>query len=359
MITKLKSLNKRVLPSKLYFDPDWIVLGVNNVCNLHCKMCDVGNENLESNFAQNLVGTHPINMPLELITKVIDQMAVEFPNSKLAYAFTEPLVYPHLIESLEYANFKGLVTTVTTNALTLKQKAVSLSQTGLDELYVSLDGPSDIHNEIRGHKKSFQKALEGIQLLAQQEHVPKISVICAITEWNIGHLEELMDALEPLPIEEIGFMHTQFTTKKAAELHNASRWGAVYPAVDSNIDEIDFSKMDLELLLKEIQSIHERKGNLKSFFSPEINTIERLKEYYLEPEKIIGNYCNAIFTNMMIKSDGSVIPAHGRCYNLDIGSVYDSSLAEIWNSPVAGRLRTDLMKAGGLFPACARCCSGF
>lgn len=360
MITRtLKTVNKKIHPQHLYFDPEWIVLGVNNVCNLHCKMCDVGNENFESNFAQNLVGSHPINMPLELITMVIDQMTDKFPKSKLAYAFTEPLVYPHLIESLSYANSKGLYTTITTNALTLKPKAVRLAETGLNEIFISLDGPTEIHNTIRGHKSSFQKAVEGIRILSTQPGAPKISVICAITEWNIGHLEDLLNELKELPIHEVGFMHTQFTTKKAAQLHNTSRWGAIYPAVDSNIDQIDFSKMDLEKLLYEIQSIKTSNRNIKSFFSPDITTLEQLKTYYLQPEKIIGNFCNAIFTNMMVKSDGSVIPAHGRCYNLDIGNAYQKPLNEIWNSPIVGRLRTDLMKAGGLFPACSRCCSGF
>jgi radical SAM protein with 4Fe4S-binding SPASM domain len=359
IVSKLKSLNKKIAPSNLLFGPEWIVLGVNNVCNLHCKMCDVGNENLESNFAQNLVGTHPINMPLELITKVIDQTADKYPKAKLAYAFTEPLVYPHLIESLNYANSKGVFTTVTTNALTLKQKAVQLSESGVNELFVSLDGPQDIHNEIRGHGKSFQKAKEGIKLLAEQKHVPKISVICAITEWNIGQLKSLINELEGLPISEIGFMHTQFTTRKSAEIHNKTKWGISYPAVDSNMDEIDFSNMDLPKLLKEINSINANKYAFKTYFSPEINDIETLETYYLEPEKIIGGYCNAIFTNMMVKSDGSVIPAHGRCYNLDIGNVYTESLDEIWDSKVVSKFRADIMESGGLFPACSRCCSGF
>lgn len=359
MLTRLKSLNKRLHPTKLYFDPDWMVLGVNNVCNLHCKMCDVGNQNLESNFAQNLVGSHPINMPLELIYKVIDETALYFPNTKLAYAFTEPLVYPYLIDSLKYANEKGLYTTVTTNALTLKQKAQGLSESGLNELFVSLDGPQDIHNEIRGNKKSFQKAVEGIRVLAYQDVVPEVSIICAITEWNVGHLQQLLEELDGLPIKEVGFMHTQFTTKKAAELHNMSKWGPIYPAVDSNVDEIDFSNMDLEKLLEEINELQKGTSKIPVFFSPKIDTLKDLQTYYLEPEKIIGNYCNAIFTNIMVKSDGSVIPAHGRCFNLDIGNVYETSLNEIWNSPVVGKLRSDVMRAGGLFPACSRCCSGF
>ena len=106
MKTYLKNVNKKLLPEKYFFSPEWIVLGVNNICNLHCKMCDVGVKNLDSNFAQNLVGTNPINMPLELLKKIINQTAKYYPNSKLAYAFTEPLVYPHLIDSLYYAKKK-------------------------------------------------------------------------------------------------------------------------------------------------------------------------------------------------------------------------------------------------------------
>ena len=61
----------------------------------------------------------------------------------------------------------------------------------------------------------------------------------------------------------------------------------------------------------------------------------------------------------MIKSDGTAIPAHGRCYNLTVGNIYEENLTTIWNSPVLGAFRKDLMKAGGLLPACSRCCSAF
>ena len=358
MVGKLaKRVNQKLFPKTYLFAPEWIVLGVNNVCNLHCKMCDVGTKNLESNFAQNLVGTHPINMPLELIEKVINQTALYYPKAKLAYAFTEPMVYPHLIESLQLATAKNLYTTVTTNALTLKQKAGNLSETKLNELYISLDGPQDIHNEIRGHKKSFQKAIEGIEIISKQKHVPRISVICAITEWNIGHLKELLEALKPYPIYEVGFMHTQFNTIESAKIHNQSKWGVDYPTHDSNVDIIDFSKMNLEILNNEISSIKKEKFPFNVYFSPEIQSLEGMENYYHNTTSFIGKSCNAVFTNLMIKSDGSVIPAHGRCYNLTVGNLYNSSLKDIWKSPKLKKLRTDLTSAGGLFPSCSRCCS--
>lgn len=358
MINYLKKVNKTLLPRKYLFSPEWIVLGVNNVCNLHCKMCDVGTKNLESNFAQNLVGTHPINMPLDLIKKVIDQTQKYYPTSKLAYAFTEPLVYPHLIESLLYAKEKKVKAAITTNALTLKIKAEKLSQVDLDTLYVSIDGPQEIHNEIRGHKKSFQKAIEGIELFSTLSPNTNIEIICAITEWNIGYLKTLLDAFKNIKISKVGFMHTQFISSQSINSHNNTPWGVLYAATDSNMDLIDLKNVNTHKLFNEINEIENSEYPFEVYFSPKIKTKEILDTYYKRSEKILGKYCYAVYTSVMIKSDGSVIPAHGRCYNLTLGNIYKQTLKEVWQGTILKKLRTDLHKAGGLFPACSRCCSG-
>lgn len=354
----LKKINKKIAPQHYLFSPEWIVLGVNNVCNLHCKMCDVGTKNLDTNFAQNLVGTHPINMPLELIEKIIDQVANYYPNAKLGYAFTEPLVYPHLEASLKYAKQKNIYTSITTNALTLKHKAQKLVTEVPTEINISLDGPQDIHNEIRGHKKSFQKAVEGIEEIFQLNPKTKVAVFCVITEWNIGYLKEFLDFFKKYPLQQIGFMHTNFTPEEVAQKHNFI-WNEVYPATPSNIDEINIDNFDLDILWEEIQAIKKDAYNFPVSFSPEIHSKEKLIEFYHQPLQLFGKGCNDIFSNIMIKSDGSVIPAHGRCYNLTLGNIYEQSLKDIWQGTVLKKLRTDLQKSGGLFPACSRCCSAF
>lgn len=358
MIHQLKSINARLSPKKLFYHPDTLVLGVNNICNLHCKMCDVGTQNLETNFAQNLVGTSPLHMPIDLFQKIVDQTANFFPQTKLGYAFTEPLVYKHLQESLEYANKKKLFTSITTNALTLKRHAEGLIKGGLNELYISLDGPEDIHNEIRGNQKSFQKAIEGIEELLKHSARPSISIFCVITEWNIGFLKKFADFFRNYPIKTIGFMHTNFTPQSVADAHNLL-YKSSYPATDSNIDEIDLSNFNFDLLWEEIENIRRTTYPYEIVFSPNIKNKEELLMFYQHPEKLWGKRCNDAFSNIMIKSDGSVIPSHGRCFNLNVGNLYEEDLSAIWNSKIIGDFRAALNKAGGLFPACSRCCSGF
>jgi MoaA/NifB/PqqE/SkfB family radical SAM enzyme len=358
IVSSLEKINKRILPSKYQFGPKWIVLGVNNVCNLHCKMCDVGTQNLETNFAQNLVGSKPLNMPLELFKKVIDDTANYFPGAKIGYAFTEPLVYPQLKESLIYASEKGLTTTITTNALNLKRKTEDLMDGKVDEIYISLDGLEETHNEIRGNKKSFQKAIEGIEYIKSLPNSPDISIFCVITEWNISELKKFVDYFSKLPIKHLGFMHQNFVTENAAQVHN-TLYGGTYHATHSNIEETDFSSIDLLELRKEIRAIKDTKYPFEVTFSPNIESAEALQEYYYDPQQKIGKICNDAFTALMVKTDGTVIPAHGRCYNVSMGSLYENNLKEIWMSSAYGQFRKDLMKAGGLFPACTRCCSAF
>ncbi len=359
MLTKvIKAANTRYLPGKVMFSPDWLVLGVNNICNLHCKMCDVGVDFNQSNFFNNLVGTRPLNMPLELLQKVMDQAARHFPQVKLGYAFTEPLIYPKLVESLKYADALGLYTSITTNALTLKRQAPGLIEGGLNDIFISLDGPPEIHNEIRGHKSSFSRAMDGIDALLASEKRPDISIYCVVTEWNIGHLVEFVEIFKDLPLKQIGFMHTNYTPQQVADDHNLL-YGSKYPATASNMEEINLDRMDLDVLYEEMQELKSRDFPFSIVFSPSVETREQLHVFYHHPEVLFGRRCNDIFRNIMIKSNGSVIPAHGRCYNLTIGNLYEESLPELWNSKVIAKFRQDLNKAGGLLPACARCCSAF
>jgi MoaA/NifB/PqqE/SkfB family radical SAM enzyme len=363
MINKLthqiKKANVRLMPDRLFYDPTWIILAVNNVCNLHCKMCDVGTQYTESNFYDHMMGTKPLNMPLELITRIVDQTAEYFPKAKLGYAFTEPGVYPHLIESLAYADSKNLFTSVTTNGLMLAKQADDLCKAGLDELIISLDGPPAIHNVIRGNKHSFEKAMEGIEkLIAFRGRRPRISVFCAITEWNIGHLVEFAEIFKDIPLKQMGFMHTVFTTESISAAHNLV-YGNAYEATPSNMKEIHLENYDLLKLYEELQALKAKKYSFPISFSPEIKTYEKLREFYQEPEKKIGKLCGDAFENLMIKTDGTVIPAHSRCYKVTVGSLYKNTMHELWNASPLVAFRKDLLKAGGLFPACSRCCSAF
>jgi len=320
-------------------------------------MCDVGVHYKESNFYHHLMGSKPVNMPLDLISSIIDQASHFYPNVKLGYAFTEPLIYPHLIESLVMAKSKNLRTAVTTNALNLRRYAEAILDSGLDNLFISLDGPPEIHNFIRGNSSSFEKAMEGIEYLLAKKNHPEVHVFCTITEWNIGHLIKFVKLFSHLKLKQIGLMHMNFTTSNTATIHNEKFPN--YKSTSSNVSAIDIKSMDLGLLWNEIQALQSLELAFPIHFSPHIASRETLEIYYYHPELFIGKRCNDAHSNIMIKSNGDVIPAHGRCYDIKLGNLYQQDLKTIWNSSPSARFRQDLNAAGGLMPACSRCCSAF
>jgi len=355
---RLRRLNATLYPQRVIMPPKWLVLGVNNTCNLHCKMCDVGVSYTQSNFYENLMGSKPIHMPLELFKKIADQASNYFPKVKLGYAFTEPLIYAHLEESLLYAQKKELCTTLTTNGLGLKKWAAVLNKSNLFELNLSLDGPPDVHNFIRGNEHSFAKAIEGVEALCALGSKIKINVYCVITEWNVSRLVEFLKCLQAYPLSRVGLMHSNFTPQHIAEQHNQI-FGNLYPATASNTTDTNLETIDIKRLWAEIEEIKRLNLNFPVDFFPELSSIPILKKYYLNPDQYIGRRCMDIFSNIMIKSNGDVIPAHGRCYNLKIGNLYEGSLKEIWNSATVAEFRKKVTAEGGLLPGCSRCCSAF
>ena len=355
---KLRRANTRLLPGRLLYGPEWLVLGVNNVCNLHCRMCDVGQNETTSNFARNLLGASPLNMPMGLMERIVDQTATHFPAARLGFAFTEPLIYPHLVEAVGLATARGLSSAVTTNGLTLKSSAGELAAAGLDDLFLSLDGPPAIHDEIRGREGSFDRAVAGIEVLLAAEPRPRISVFCVITAWNQGRLISFLEVLSHLPLHQVGFMHPNFTPEDVVRTHN-STYGSSYPATTSNLGPFDPAEMDLEALDDELETMTGRSWPFPVSFSPNVRGAAALDRFYNRPAELIGRSCGDAFRALMIKSDGRVIPAHGRCYDVTVGNLHETSLPEIWNSAELGRFRKTLNRAGGLLPACSRCCSAF
>lgn len=338
----LRRAARQLTPQRAFHAPGWVVLGVNNVCNLHCRMCDVGT-GADSNFAFHLTGAEPLNMPLDLLTDTLDQVAAMWPRAKVGWAFTEPSVYPHLLPSLQHARRLGLHTTMTTNGLQLPKIASGLREAGLRELFVSLDGPAEVHDRVRRREGAFDRAMEGIRLT---KGGPRVSVFACVTPWNVRSFRRLWRALDGIPLT---IMHTNFTTPEMAERHNARF--AAYPATASNVAQMDVAEIDLDALWEEIR-------DLPVTFSPDLRSRAALEAFYRGTAPI-GKRCGDVWRSVMIKSDGSVIPAHGRCYRVTMGNVRTQTLASMWNGSEVGELRRTLTKAGGLLPACVRCCSAF
>lgn len=354
----LRALNARLYPERLLFGPAQVILGVNNFCNLRCVMCDVGTGDRQTNFGANLMGSATRSMSIELFRHIVREVSGYCPDAHLGFAFTEPLAWAPIGEALAIARSEGLQSSVTTNGLLLARHAEALAHGRCRHLAVSIDGPEPVHDAIRRHPGSYARAVAGIEAVAAKTGAPEIAVYCTITEGNIGALRPFLQEMSRLPLARVGLLHNNFITPEQADHHNEVHDRALH-ATASNVFQTDPRRIDLERLADELGEIEQTAYPFPVVIQPHRTRLTELQRYYLRPEAMIGRACHDVSRMLMIDADGEAIPVHGRCFRFPIGNIREQSLASLWNHPQLAGLRRTLRQAGGLLPACSRCCSGF
>jgi len=334
--------------------PLTIYWSINSVCNLRCKMCDVGMFNEEGMFFKNLRIDRKLHeIDLDVFKRVVDEVRDDKPF--MSFSSTEPLMYKPLAAAVAYCTESGLKSGVTTGAYTLAKQAQSLADAGLSRLAVSMDGPPDIHNHIRGKPDSFERSYEGILAYADACHragrKPEIYVNCTITNMNHDRLVDFYESIKDLPIDNLTFTYMWFIDPQTAAEQN-KLYGDQYPVSESCYSEwIDPDAVDVDVLFDQMNQLRDKK-NVN--FSP-FMTRDELKIYFHDRNKFVNNdaRCLASWFFMQVLADGNVT-VFTRCHTVPVGNINDQSVAEVWNGEKMKTWR-GFIKQAGKMPMCKRC----
>ena len=158
--------------------PTFVQLRVTNLCNLRCKMCgqwgDTGifreqkgdgatDGEAERARIRELIGLRR-QLGLDDYVRLLDEVA---PHQPIVSLFGgEPFLYPDILPLVRAIKERGLMATVITNGWHLERHARELVEAGMDSIAVSIDGPPDVHDRIRGRESSFARAAAGIRAVA-------------------------------------------------------------------------------------------------------------------------------------------------------------------------------------------------
>ncbi len=343
-------------PSGRSRPPLSVYWSVNSVCNLKCKMCDVGSGVVDTNFYKNLrLDSERQEISIERFRSVVDELAPFRPM--IAIVSTEPLLYRYIAEAVEHTVRSGLEINVTTNGYVLPQKAEDLVEAGLTRLTVSLDGPPAIHDAIRGRKGSFERACEGLAkirelaLVKKTYHIETV-VNYTITNHNHSCLMEFMKVMDSVPVDRINFVFPHYINEEMAGRHNES-FGNAYPVSVSGLGgDTDPSEVDLEVFRSELIAVRREYGHLATVL-PEL-TDDQLEVFFRKGTEFIGrNRCMVSWFVAQIIASGAVVP-YTRCFNMELGNINDEPFMNIWNGKKMRSWRKDI-RQHGRFPACARC----
>lgn len=351
--------------------PDVIFLVINSVCNLNCKMCDVGQHDKTTQFYNNM--NKHTDLPISTIFKLVNEVAYYKPT--FAIISTEPLLYKQWFDVVSYMKKMGCKVQLTTNGVLLEENAEKIVDSGIDVLYVSIDGPREVHDLIRGRNGSWKKSIDGIYKIHRIKkergvEFPKVQINFTISQYNFNKLCEFIDSIYPslLPeemdefdlrdiVDHITFSHLNFITTEMSHRHNTG-YRDVCEATVSSAYHPERKEINIEELDKQIKLLKQEYGNYVSFV-PDISG-EELYTYYFEPWKRIKNHsvCKVPWRAAQIFADGS-LGISTRCYNLDLGNITNESFLSLWNGPKMRNFRKELARVNGSFPACYRCCGVF
>jgi Fe-coproporphyrin III synthase len=332
-----------------------VFIHVNTRCNLKCKFCDAGQDDQDSMFYRNLKGSDSSEMPLENFKDIIDK--VKHFKPFIGIPALEPMMYSHIVDAVRYIKSNGMRSSIATNGTILEEKAGDLIEAGLTKVVISIDGPQDHHDSIRGVPGTFQKVMNGIRKLDDLKKQsgqlePIIYINYVIFEDNFDKMLEMVEQLPLKMIQQVDFRVMFFCTQELAEKHNKI-FGNTYDATAACLSGgIDLSKVDAHILSEQMNQIRHKYGiKCKFFFN---HDEEGLRQYYHEPEVFLDDTkCVFPWYTMQINTDGTVIPPQ-RCYPNDFGNILKEDFKTVWNSNKMRQFRRDLQKYGR-FPACTRC----
>ena len=289
-------------------------------CNLRCSFC--GQWGKKGFFADSSGSEMTLNDWNRIIYELEEYRYKTGTSPVITLWGGEPLVshcFDEIAKTLKYKQFQ---TELITNGTKI-DKHKEIIEECIDRLYVSLDGNSKIHNQIRG-EGVFEKVIENLERLNHKN----ITVMSVVTHALIDNLEGFLDELNKLKI------HTLF----------------LQDMIGLNKDEVKEYKLWMNeafgIEAKEIDS-WETEGNINFTreLTQKLNRINKAdylfaithKHHTDNPEII----CTSPFNHAHIAWNGNVLYCTD-FYDFSAGNIKNEKLLDILNNEVSRKYRKEI-----------------
>ena len=314
-----------------------LVIFPHNRCNCRCVMCDIWRIRQVREITPRDLEPHLTSLR-ELNVKWI------------VFSGGEPLMHSDISSLSHVCRAEGVRVTLLTAGLTLEKRA-DIVAASIDDLIVSIDGPPDIHDKIRGVPGAYRRLQRGIEALRQLRAEMPIHGRCTIQKGNFGELRSTVHVARALNLNSISFLAVD-TTSNA--FNRPGGWSPGHQAtVALNTAEVAALESEIEALISEYEN------EIESGFV--VENAEKLRRIPLRFRSRLGQIpamaprCNAPWVSAVVESDGTVRPCF---FHRPIGNIHEHPLADVVNSDEALNFRRNLDISRD--PVCRNCvCSLF
>ncbi len=284
--------------------PAVVHLEITRKCNLRCRMCDLW-----------------LDKTNELSAGKLKDIAAELGKAGVkAVGITggEPMLRNDIEEIIKEFKKKHMIVHLNTNG-TIPKTAERLKDTGVDSVTVSIDYFGKEHDENRGMKGCFDKAVQTIRDL-KKAGIKRVGIGTLIMGQDAKHFEKLTELANKLNV---------FISFAGFDLGLVSK-------------QKELRKEKFEQFEKGVEKINELRRKYKN-----IMTLPAYLDYIKNQSKSQKTikWCYAGYATCIIRANGDVQP----CYQLKAaGNLKEKSFKEIWNSKEMNEIRNKIKKGCGV-----------
>lgn len=310
-----------------------LLLNIHTQCNCRCVMCDIWQREDSSELRAASLERHRDSLI---------SLGVQW----VVLTGGEPLLNRDLPAIIEFFRTLGIRITLLSTGLLLRSKAALIAE-GINEVILSIDGPSEIHNAIRRIPRAFETIARGIETLRALN--PDIPINCRTTiqKQNHTHLRATVTAAHNLGLNSISFL--------PADVSSSSFNRELQPWPTARQNEIALTSSELTALEDELELLIEtHQSDLRTRFIAENETklrriAIRFREH-LEGTVPQSPRCNAPWVSTVMEVDGTLRPCF---FHPPIASTTNATLEQALNSQLAQAFRSQLDVSSN--PICQRC----
>lgn len=314
-------------------------------------MCDNWKREIEMKFTE------------DDLYKIILKLKKDYNCNYIRFHGQEPTMYAKLEDLIAFSKKLWLKVAIKTNAWLLSDKRlIKILKYWLDELYLSIDGPSaEIHDYIRWVNGSFAKNIDIIKKSKKINPDLKIYINSVVMKYNFETLDQMIDLWKKYDIDRVSFVFLNDKNRKDIDSLNLSKREFFYffrekiklifnKAKLYNIN-VDFSPFISELVWKNNDEVLQNLSDIEKYHS-EINS------FY---EWIYGKYfydkygCFWPLDHSSINYTGDM---YGCCVverspSVSVWNVLENDISQIRNSEKYEKYRQNSNEKCGYASKCA------
>ncbi|MBL8898793.1 MAG: radical SAM protein [Planctomycetes bacterium] len=315
-------------------------------CNLSCGMC----------YQTDWRAASP---RLELDVEALHEIHARLLPRRAVLVGSEVLLHPRFFEIADELASSGCELHLLTNGTLIDEARAPrlLALRSLRAVILSIDGPREVHDAIRGGKAAFDRAIRGVELLRKQV---ELALHCVLQPANLASAHEVLDIAHAHGVRSVhyGFLYAYTAAEVEAThalLERELGWkrDEVELAITTG-DGLGFGVAELRACIERIEARARELGLHASFTPPEFR--EHL-EAYVDGTLHVGRRlaCRDLLEpdDLRIDPRGKLVPC--AVIKKDLGDARSCDPAQLANS-AERRAFAKLVHEQNLLPICRRCC---